>query len=358
MEHRIRQYLETARSISDRKSTPFLFEFYKLVLHRAVTGYGPDHYATYSLFDKPISLRGWREYVDKKDFCKILRRHNKKENFRVLEDKVLFGQECLAGSLPHPRIYFTVNYPGNDSTFPNAQADGIEAAFDDLAQGHYIVKTYGGSYGINLWSITKMVDGIYLHNDQTTLTSREFSVLLDTSGEGYLVQEKLEAATSLRNIMPGIACGSIRIHTFLAAGKPPRVPNVLLKLTVADAITDNFADGASGNMLALVDIGNRRITKVIRKAESGLFSEVTHHPDTKVRLVNHPLPELQEALELAEKCSLVFHEIPMVGWDIVMTDEGVKVLEGNPMLDPAGPQLAGGRGMKAIIPDIFKHPTK
>ncbi len=351
------QYIDAGKSIAAARSTSRLYETSKLLLHRIVTGYGPEHYAMYSLFNKPANFNDWRQYLDKRDFCKLLFLYNKKEQFGVLEDKVEFGAACRRHDLPHPVIEFTCNYNIQDSVFRNLNTTEIADGFDNLAMGDYIVKTCGGSYGFNLWSIQKATDGVHVHNIKQQIPSEQFAALLIESGESYLVQKKIEVAQSLKKIMPGLACGSLRIYTFLRADGTVSMPYSLVKLPVVGAISDNFANGTSGNLTAIINMENFTIQRVLLKGTDGLFKEVSHHPDTGVDLRNYPLPEVQQALDLGRRCALAFPDIPAVGWDIVVTDQGAVVLEGNPMFDPYGLQRCAGRGAREFVPKLLDNPT-
>jgi len=347
-------YLETGKIIAEANSTSPLYEISKLFLHRIITGYGPDHYVTYSLFKIPVNVKRWREYVDKRDLCEILFMHNKKTHFKVLEDKVAFARQCCDLQLPHPPIHFTVGYAGGDFVVSDFRGNEIATAFENLSNGDYIVKTCVGSYGINLWSVTKTDKSILVHNDQTQLTAGQFSDRLLASGERYLVQDKIAVARSLRGIMPGGACGSIRVNSFLRSDGSVVIPYVMVKLPVIGPVSDNFVGGDSGNMLAMVDMESQCFTRVLKKFANGLLGEVTHHPDTGIDLRNYHFPELSAALEMGRECALKFPHIPAVGWDIVVTDQGPMVLEGNPMFDPVIPQLCASRGLRSIIPQLLE----
>src|SRR5690606_5606542 len=119
-------------------------------------------------------------------------------------------------------------------------------------------------------------------------------------------------------------------------------------------VSDNFGDGTAGNMLALVDLDRQCISKVVKRTESGLLRQISHHPDTGINLIDYPLPELEQAIGLAQRCAAAFPDIPAIGWDIVITDEGPKTLEGNPMFDPVIPQLSSDQGIKELIEGQLK----
>lgn len=349
-------YMDAGEAIASARSTSRWFETGKLLLHRAVTGYGPEHYITYQLYNKPVSFAAWRQYLDKRDFCKLLFRYNKKENFSVLEDKVDFAAACLQHGLPHPRIEFTCNYNNPQSPFADFSAADMAVAFDALTNGAYIVKTCNGSDGINLWSIVRVDDGVLVHNINKTVTPTEFAAMLSETGERYLVQNKITVSESLRPIMPGLACGSMRVYTFCrAADGKVTLPYVMAKLPVVGSLSDNLANGSRGNFSAVIDMDRLSITQVQERAKDGLYHEVLTHPDTGVDLRNYPVPDVQLALDLGRRCALAFPDIAAVGWDIVVTSEGAVVLEGNPMFDPHGLQHCAGHGVRDYVPALLNR---
>jgi len=106
-------------------------------------------------------------------------------------------------------------------------------------------------------------------------------------------------------------------------------------------------------MLASINVDTQRIFQVVRKLNDGLLHEITHHPDTGADLRNYHFPNLDAVLALARRCAQVFDQVPAVGWDIVLTDCGAVVLEGNPMFDPIGLQLCANQGVRNIIPKLM-----
>lgn len=350
---KLMDYIDTGSRIARTRSSPLAIEIARLVLHRIVTGYGPDQYVAYSLHEKPVNLRAWRQYLDKKDFCKLLFRYNKKTNFHALEDKVAFAAVCRQSDIPHPDILFTCNYSRQNSSVMNYSFDDVHSALDNLAAGDYIIKTCGGSYGLHLWSITKSENGIQVHNNGQLLTSRIFADLLKQTGQSYLVQNKIEVVDSLRPLMPGVACGSMRIYTFLRKDGTVLTPFCIAKLTVVGAVSDNFANGTSGNLTAIIDMKTLSIRRVVAKDKNGLICNISHHPDTDVDLRNYPVPELKQALQMGCRCALAFPDTPAIGWDIVVTSSGAVVLEGNPMFDPYGPQWCEGPNLKKYLPELL-----
>ncbi|MBN7796853.1 sugar-transfer associated ATP-grasp domain-containing protein [Parahaliea mediterranea] len=347
---KLRDYWSLSQRIGARLGRPAVAELGKLLLHRAVTGYGNDHYLTYELYRLPASFSRWREYVDKRDCCRILFQYNDRERFAVLQDKVAFADACKDRHLPHPAVFGAINYPRTTS-LPIAHD---QAAVHDLLQGlapsDYIVKACDGSYGEGFLMFSRGVDGIHAHSEACRYSLEDFAQRLAGQDSRYILQERLRPARALGRIMPGEACGTLRVNTLYTGDGRVDVFCAFFKLPVVGAFTDNFSDGTTGNLLALCDLESGAITRAIGLGDDGLFDDMSHHPDTGDAITGWKPPELENALHLARQCAEAFREIPAVGWDIALTDDGPVVLEGNPMFDPIGPQLCINRGIRHILP--------
>lgn len=349
MAGKLREYWSLSSRIGALRGRPLVVELGKLLLYRAITGYGSEHYLTYGLYQQPVNLRRWREYVDKKDWCRILFQFNAKEHFAVLEDKVAFAGACERLGIPHPRVFGAINYTGATEL---RNAKGAREAGELIAAlplGDYIVKVCGGSYGEGFLMFSPADGWVHVHSEDSEMSLDAFAARLARSGGAYLLQERLRPARALEGIMPGEACGTLRVNTLYLPDGEVDIFCVFFKLPVIGAYTDNFAGGTLGNMLAFYDLEGRAIRRVIVRGGNGLLRDITHHPDTGERMLGFSTPEVDDALNVARQCAAAFSDIPLVGWDIALTETGPLVLEGNPMFDPVGPQLCAGRGIRNLI---------
>lgn len=85
---------------------------------------------------------------------------------------------------------------------------------------------------------------------------------------------------------------------------------------------------ASGNIATSVDLETGRIDSL------GIYSDITkdrvsHHPVSGVELIGYQLPLWEESLDLVKRASLHRPENRAIGWDVVLTEKGPELLEGN-----------------------------
>ena len=184
-----------------------------------------------------------------------------------------------------------------------------------------------GSYGRGNTLITHVAGGLVNLGDGTQMQIAEFCKSLDDRhGLGWVLQEPLSAHPLIAE-----KCGSkisgIRIHTFLGAGGA--VPTkAIWKINVGRDDSDNFQHGASGNMLAAVEMATGRITRIISGTGANQV-ENPRHPVTNAQLIGFQLPWWDEIKALVCDAQLAFPGFICPGWDVAVCEDGPKILEVN-----------------------------
>jgi hypothetical protein len=85
---------------------------------------------------------------------------------------------------------------------------------------------------------------------------------------------------------------------------------------------------ASGNIEAPVDLEKGRINGI------GVYSDITKpgeatHPVSGITLMGYQIPLWEQCLDLVKRAALHRPENRAVGWDVVLTEKGPELLEGN-----------------------------
>ncbi len=107
--------------------------------------------------------------------------------------------------------------------------------------------------------------------------------------------------------------------------------------------------GALGTLLALIDDEmGAVITDGI--SERGEVFEI--HPDSGVRIKGFTIPKWQEMKDTVQELAMQLPTIGYVGWDMVLTDAGWTVMEGNFRGEPLW-QMLMNRGMKREFEDLI-----
>lgn len=142
--------------------------------------------------------------------------------------------------------------------------------------------------------------------------------------EGYeLAEEFLVQHPELQNLSPS-AVNTVRIFTQLNVKGEVELLGCRLRISVNSPV-DNMA---AGNMAAPIDERTGIVTG------PGVYSDITKtdeavHPITGVRIEGFQVPFWNETLEMVKKAALKHPQNRSIGWDIVITDHGPGLIEGN-----------------------------
>jgi len=101
-------------------------------------------------------------------------------------------------------------------------------------------------------------------------------------------------------------------------------------------------------MAATIDENSGRIIG------AGVYSDITKneelvHPITKVNIVGFEIPFWKETLKLVNSLAIKHPQNRSIGWDIVITENGPGVLEGNHDWCKLVWQLPVKSGMKSVL---------
>lgn len=178
---------------------------------------------------------------------------------------------------------------------------------------------------------------------------------------GWIFQEPLTSHKDIEKLTGTTKVSGVRVHTFLSVNGV-QVTRAMFKINQGKRDSDNFEHGASGNMLAAVDVDTGQITRAI--AGTGLKQvSLTKHPETGQSLVGFILPYWQEIRRIVIDGQKAFPGFLCPGWDIAICNDGPKVLEVNafgdidlsqhayrqPFVDEAFEALLAQRGLKNLL---------
>lgn len=156
--------------------------------------------------------------------------------------------------------------------------------------------------------------------------------------ETFIMQHR-----DLQRLSPS-GVNTVRIFTQLAKNNEVEILGCRQRITVNSQI-DNMA---AGNIAAPIN----EITGIIEG--EGVYSDITKepvaiHPVTKMKILDFQVPFWNECIELAKSAALLHPENRSIGWDIVITDEGPGLIEGNHDWCKLLWQLPVNEGLKPML---------
>ncbi|NNE35561.1 MAG: hexapeptide transferase, partial [Rhodothermales bacterium] len=155
-----------------------------------------------------------------------------------------------------------------------------------------------------------------------------------------LVETFIDQHSALHALSPS-AVNTVRVFTQFTKEGGYEVLGCRLRISI-DSPVDNLA---AGNVAAPIDANSGIVNG------PGVFSDITRepidmHPVTGVSIVGFQVPFWKETLELVREASLLHPENRSIGWDVVLTEAGPGLIEGNHDWCKLVWQLPVRRGLK------------
>ena len=127
---------------------------------------------------------------------------------------------------------------------------------------------------------------------------------------------------------------TVRIFSLLTADGEPRILGAFLRLGNATAMTDNLR---AGGIAVSVDKATGVLGHGIRPyaggyaqaASSNWHDPIFRHPDGTEDFTGRCLPHWDEAISTCKRAARLFPAVRLVGCDVMITDTGPVVIEGN-----------------------------
>ena len=294
------------------------------------------------LLDPAMPLRrALRERVSKPRAMRVQERYNPAGHRHLLDDKEAFARAAAEHGLPAVRTIAVVGGAEPELGAGGAPLGGPEGWAEllagDPARG-IVVKPVGGGHGAGVRVVE--IDGGELVEGERRWMPEELLASIRTTGR-HVVQERVADHPDLQRINPTRALQTARLTTLEHHGAVNCV-QASVKLAMPDALTDNFAGGRTGTMMAVVDTATGVITELWVPRPGGVGAvQAERHPRTRGVVVGRALPLWDDALALAVRATRAFAPLRTIGWDVALTADGPLLVEGNARWDPLPHRSSG-----------------
>jgi len=272
-----------------------------------------------------IDRHGPKDYVT--DRMRYLRTPFLNGSYRIaLDDKLIFNEVFRRHPGLLPETYALLR---RNRVLP-LTADRV-ASYDDLLRlleekGKLVVKPTLGGGGNHIVVLERRPDGVAWNGEEMP---RERLKERLRSSRDRLVMEFVQQARYAQEIHSGSA-NTIRVLCLWNDDeKEPFAARAVHRFGApATAPVDNITQGG---LDALVDLQTGRLGKGARMNAEGRPEWHEHHPDTGARIEGVEVPRWREMLEALLAVHSKYPELPYVGWDVLVTEDGFRLLEGNNM---------------------------
>jgi len=314
----------------------------------------------------PEVQAGWPERcVSRKELTKVQRVLNPEKCNMLVQDKALFYQICVSLSIPVPEVYavWRGSAGGRRADFaPLSTPEEWQEFLAEQVPDEFVVKRIRGAYGQGFNVFRRSGDGFDdaagTHYRPAEFYHRFCAPSMDG---GVLLQERLKNHPELVRLSRTEFLQTVRVVTLLDSRGEGRLLHAHFKPIVGPHIVDTFLDGLLGNVEAPLELatGILRPANQIQADGTGVRTIPTH-PETGVRFEGFGLPFWEEACALAIRAAEAFWPLRTIGWDVALTPDGPRLVEGNAWWDP--PNQHGRMGelfaiLKAEISKLQARPA-
>lgn len=218
-------------------------------------------------------------------------------------------------------------------------------------QRKLIIKKYRGGGGKGIYKLTYEKDSFYL-NDQPLKEDDVHIFMNDLSN--HQIVEHLSQASYSNNIYSG-TINSIRIITMM----DPETNEVFIPIAVhkfGSETTKPVDNVWNGGMTAKIDIETGILGKSAYHHENNNKIEwKSTHPDTDVLIEGTEVPGWAQVIDKVKDIAQSENYLKYVGWDVVVTDNGVRIIEGNNYSDVNILQIHQPLLMDERVKKFYKH---
>lgn len=249
------------------------------------------------------------------------------EAAQYLNNKVVFVDK-LTGLIELPKTLATIH----DGTFISRIEDfqdstSLVAFLENKPEIKLVIKPIDGAEGRGV-SVISCENGVIKRNSDQ-ISKEDFQDYLADLDE-YFISEFIQQGQFAQALFPD-SLNTIRILTMIDPNTQKAfIGGMVFRVgTRLSAPTDNFR--RRGLSLA-IDPFTGHLGKAATLPDRGKVHWFERHPNTGKQLTGQKIPHWQTIqTKILAVANYVFenHEVKYVGWDVVLTDEGMSLLEGN-----------------------------
>jgi hypothetical protein len=257
----VSDYINAVNTAARRRLFRYPYAIYSVLSCRFRYGLGPKFHSLFNLGGLPRER--WNDYLENDRLRAVLRLINQPAGREVVNDKLLFHAHCVAHSLPTIPVICAIQ--GRDSNHPEtdviAMTEREWCDRLDVSPDRLFIKPIDGTWGRGAFVAKRLAQQWKYEENLGSAAMLHASLKRRMDGKrGWMVQPLIEAHQSLRSITSSQALPTIRANTCIVEGEP-RLLYAMLRIPVGANVTDNFAHGTTGNIVAPIDIDSGRLGK-------------------------------------------------------------------------------------------------
>lgn len=271
-----------------------------------------------------------------RDFPRLLKKFNPQRD-ELVDDKTIFAARCAGYGLPAPKL-FAITTP-DFGLAADGRVLGDAAAWrrfllEELPP-EFIVKPSESWCGQNVEAFTRDGDGFKSGGRRLSADDLHRRLIAESVYGRAVIQERLSNHPALAEFSPSRGLQTVRLVTVVGPTGEVEFMFAFLKIILGAGVTDNFLGGAAGNLVAQADLRTGELGVALGPGPERIgTSSPLDHPVTGRPIAGFRLPDWDKLASLARLAAIRFLPMRAIAWDIALTPEGPKLVEGNTAWGP------------------------
>ena len=324
-------------------------------------------YLFYRLFNPELAWEEKTAYIGQIRMRPLWSALNPLEYRYIFKNKLIFKQICLKQGLAVAplRAVFDPDWGFTAEGAALRSVKDIEKWIVSLEDPNVVLKPSEGAEGRMVKAFRAKADGAgegLQEVNETRWSARDLydfmtdeEMLAQACSGGteihptFLIEDRLRSHPELARLSPDTLC-TFRIVTLLARGYEPQIVGSCFKLQTSSSGMDNMHQGSIGIDIRpdhTLGTGWTMPLAYYRREFDSLppIQRCTRDPRSGVEFTGTKIPMWEETQDLVLRAAKAFPYVRCVGWDVAITPEGPRIVEGNWAWGEELTQGGTGRGI-------------
>jgi len=269
-------------------------------------------------FDK----NNYKDYLS--DYLTSMARWINEPFNEMLTNKLIFS-DCVGKYIKVPETY-GIFVSGQFSSNSDKTLETLLSEFNI-----FVVKTVSGGGGKGVYIIKKENGDRFLINKTTTYNTRELLEFFTTLNN-YIFTEFIEPSDFSKSLN-ATSVNTMRIVTLIdPITNKAFIARAVQRIGVAaSAPQDNFT---KGGLSAAIDLETGQLSDCTRHPKTKEHKRYSHHPDTNIKIEGITIPDWESIATQIVNAANSLPMLKVIGWDFVISNNGLVAIEGNHHPDP------------------------
>lgn len=288
-------------------------------------------YYSFRIDQYGLNDKNWKDFLSDRDYNWLCPINNVYQKW--IDDKMTYRHVIEPFNYVAPRYYYHImNRDGEQYAIrmidcPEKYPSTFEGIVDLLKDvGALAVKQSAGEHGDGFFKLSYKNGKYFINHDE--VSRNDVIDKLTNLSCFYNVTEFLTMHDDLRHIYPG-SVNTIRVMVLNPTGCEPFIANAYMRIgTGSTKMTDNIG---YGGVFAKVDLETGKYYGAER-LQNHIILPCPNHPDTNVFIEGY-LPEWENVKKYLLDICRYFGQLEYLGFDVAISNEGVRILEINKYQD-------------------------